>query len=152
MARRATDPKPAFLSALAESGNVKLACQAARVSRSTVYEWRGEDPEFAAAWEAALAEAVESLEAEAYRRAVKGTLKPVFQGGKLAGKVREYSDTLLIFLMKGAAPQKYRDTLKHEGGIGVTMAGGVTIYLPENGRDSDPTAEGPADPVPGLAG
>ncbi|MDP2936788.1 MAG: hypothetical protein Q8O86_09895 [Dehalococcoidia bacterium] len=42
----------------------------------------------------------------------KGTEKPVFQGGQQVGVVREYSDVLLIFLLKGARPEKYRDNLK----------------------------------------
>jgi hypothetical protein len=30
------------------------------------------------------------------------------------GVVQEYSDTLLIFLLKGARPQKYRDNVRQE--------------------------------------
>jgi hypothetical protein len=41
---------------------------------------------------------------EAWRRAVKGCRKPVYQGGQLVGYVREFSDLLLIFLIKAARP------------------------------------------------
>lgn len=55
------------------------------------------------------------MEQEAFRRAVEGTEKPVFgsmgfrMGSGEIGRVREYSDTLLIFLLKGARPEKYRE-------------------------------------------
>ena len=55
---------------------------------------RGTPPEFEDADE----EVTETLEREATRRASKGTLKPVFYQGKVCGEIREYSDTLLIFL------------------------------------------------------
>lgn len=97
-----------FLAALADVGNVCRACEVSGVGRSTVYEWRA-DPEFEAQFKLAMEEATERLELEARRRAYKGTEKPVYQGGKLVGHVREYSDTLLIFLLKGANPDKYRE-------------------------------------------
>ena len=43
----------------------------------------------------------DALEAEARRRAVEGVRKPVFYQGVICGWVGEYSDTLLIFLLKG---------------------------------------------------
>ena len=63
-------------------------------------------------------EACDALEAEARRRAVEGVRKPVYYRGEIVGTVKEYSDTLLIFLMKGAMPEKYRENVKieHTGG------------------------------------
>ena len=49
------------------------------------------------------------LEDEAKRRAYEGVKKPVYQGGKRVGYVQEYSDTLLIFLLKGTNKAKYGD-------------------------------------------
>ncbi len=109
-----TVKKEAFLKALARLGNVSDACRKARVPRRTVYNWRDEDPAFAEAWNEALEVATDALEREARRRAVTGTLRPVYQGGKLVGRIREYSDTLLIFLLKGARPDKYADRVKSE--------------------------------------
>jgi hypothetical protein len=80
---------------------------------------------------------VDVLEAEAVRRAHEGVTKPIFHGGKRAidvvqnpvgsikwdetGKpigipaaVRDYSDTLLIFLLKGRNPAAFGDRLKQE--------------------------------------
>ncbi len=36
-------------------------------------------------------------------------LEPVFYKGKAIAAVRKFSDTLLIFMLKGAKPEKYRD-------------------------------------------
>jgi hypothetical protein len=101
-----------FLKALADTGNVKAACHVAGVARPTVYEHRHKDESFAAAWETAIEESVDLLEIEARRRAVKGTDKPIFHRGKQVASVKEYSDTLLIFLLKANRPEKYRDNYK----------------------------------------
>lgn len=72
----------------------------------------------------ALETAAEVLEQEAWRRAVTGTLKPVYQGGEQVGTVREYSNTLMIFLLKGANPEKYRERVQqqHSGEVTVRVA------------------------------
>jgi hypothetical protein len=45
---------------------------------------------------------------------VDGTLEPVFHQGQEVGQVRKYSDTLLIFLLKGRKPDTYRDNVSVE--------------------------------------
>jgi hypothetical protein len=114
-----------FLLALARHGNVTQACKTARISRDTIYIWRHDDVGFAGAWDDALKAATDELEREAWRRAMKGTKKPIYQGGQHVGDVQEFSDTLLIFLMKGAAPEKYRErTLteqQHSGNVKIAI-------------------------------
>jgi hypothetical protein len=100
-----------FLEALAATCNVTVACKVAGVDRTTVYMHKEKDPEFDAAWQKALETAIELMEAEMHRRAFEGTLRPVFQGGELAGVVTEYSDTLAIFLAKAHRPEKYRERI-----------------------------------------
>lgn len=109
--------RAAFLAGLEETGNVTLACQAAKVGRTTVYRHREEVPDFASAWESSMQIAADLLEAEARRRAAEGVTEPVYQGGKLVGTIRKYSDTLLIFLLKGARPEVYREryNVEHSG-------------------------------------
>lgn len=106
--------KKQFLELLRKTRNVSAACRKVGVSRITPYHARETDPEFAQAWDEVKEEHADILEAEAFRRAHDGTLKPVYQQGKKVGTVREYSDTLLIFLLKGNRPEKYRDTLRQE--------------------------------------
>lgn len=101
--------RDAFLTAFAETGTLTHAARAADTDRSSHYYWMANDPEYPALFVTAGQRANDSLEREARRRAVEGIDKPVYQGGKQVGAIREYSDTLLIFLMKGAIPGKYRD-------------------------------------------
>jgi hypothetical protein len=110
-----------FLSVLRKTGNVTTACAKAKIERSTAYRRKTDDKDFSAAWTVALDEAADHLEAEAWRRAVAGVLKPVFQGGKRVGQVREYSDTMLALLLKAHKPEKYRERFDHKVELDVTQ-------------------------------
>lgn len=148
--KRRTKPTPkklaAFLTHLAQTGNVTLSADMTNLERTRLYELRNTEPEFAAAWEAALDEAADLLEAEARRRAIEGVEQKKFHKDEPildpeTGEQyveRAYSDTLLIFLLKGARPEKYRERSSTElsgpGGQPL-MQGMVQIYLPSNGRD-----------------
>lgn len=125
--------KPAFLAALRETGVIRYACEAADIGRTTAYRFRGQDASFAAEWDDAMQDAADLLELEAVRRARTGVRDPVIYQGKPCGAwvndkgeivsegtpgaklvpltVTKYSDTLLMFLLKGARPEKYRDNL-----------------------------------------
>jgi|SRR3990172_724119 len=112
--------KKDFLEHFRHSGNVSHACRVVGIARKRVYEWRTGDKRFETDFRTAEIEATENLEQEAYRRAVEGTSESVYQGGKRVGVVQKYSDTLLIFLLKGRAPHKYADRRKieHSGEVG----------------------------------
>jgi hypothetical protein len=103
--------KTRFLLAFAAHGNVSAAAKTARVARRTVYAWQEHDEHFLAAFREAELMAIDRLEREAHRRAVTGVLEPVYQGGERVGTVRKFSDTLLIFLLKGFKPEKYREKI-----------------------------------------
>jgi hypothetical protein len=107
-----------FLEQLKVTCNVTKACELSGLARTSAYEWRDDDKDFAAEWQKSLDVAADLLEEEAVRRARDGTRKPVFQGGELVGHVQEYSDTLMIFLLKGAKPKKYNDRLALTGADG----------------------------------
>lgn len=103
-----------FLAYLAKYGFVAKAARAAGITRETARKTRKADEAFAKAWDQAKAEYIEDLEAEADRRAYRGTLKPVFYQGTKCGVIREFSDTLLIFRLKALKPEVYADRSKHE--------------------------------------
>lgn len=108
--------KRAFLEAFAEHGNITTAAKSAGISRRVVYKWQEHDADFLVAFHEAEAIATEVLEAEARRRAVEGVTQetPIYQRGEHVGTIvkTEYSDTLLIFLLKARAPEKYRETIR----------------------------------------
>jgi hypothetical protein len=86
---RTEENRQRFIEGLNENGNVTQVCRALDLHRPAIYAWKKDDPSFAREWEDALALGVEGLEDEARRRAIQG------------------SDLLLIFLLKGAKPEKY---------------------------------------------
>lgn len=103
----------AFIAAYKECGNISRACDIAEITRTTHYRWLKED-DYRENFEKAGEVAVDRLEEEARRRAVLGVEEPVFHRGKQIATIKKYSDTLLIFLLKGARPQKYKDNAKVE--------------------------------------
>jgi hypothetical protein len=116
-----TAKQRAFLATFAATGNITAAAAIAKVARKSHYRWL-DDEAYAAEFADAQEQACDSLEAEARRRATEGVDEPVFYKGKECGTVRRYSDTLLIFLLKGAIPEKYKDRvenrIKREGILG----------------------------------
>ncbi len=80
-----------FLLTLSATGNVTAACRAADVSRAMVYEHKDKYPEFAAAWDGSLEDALDKLEGKLWQmgaggntRAIELVLKarrPIFREG-----------------------------------------------------------------------
>ena len=113
-----------FLEALAGCGNVTEAARIAGMSWRHAHRLRASNTDFAAQWDEALQEAADKLEQEAWRRAHDGVDEPalcsrglVYDADGQPVMVRKYSDTLLIFLLKGARPEKYRENVKVTGSI-----------------------------------
>ena len=50
--------------------------------------------------------------------------------------MREYSDTLLIFMLKARKPDVYREraSIEHTGANGGPLEHAIQFYLPTNGR------------------
>jgi len=141
--QRTPQKRAALLDAVVEfGGNVKRACESADIARTTVYGWSKDDPQFKADLEEAIQRGADLLEDEARRRAHDGVDEPVFYQGEQCGVIRKYSDTLLIFLLKGAKPERYRERYGHEiagpNGQPLSIGVGVVLELPANGRDANP--------------
>ncbi len=105
--------KAAFLELYPDIGSVTDTCKTLCLNKRTLYHWR-KDPDFETAFKAAEKEAIGLLEDEAFRRAVTGVKRPVFQGGQEVGTITEYSDTLLIVLLKAKDPARYRERFSAE--------------------------------------
>lgn len=90
------DPKrwvPVFLENLQQKGLVINSCEVAGITREVALIHRRQNTLFAEAWTDALLKASERLESVAIDRAV------------------QYSDSLMMFLLKGSNPDKYGDKL-----------------------------------------
>ena len=145
---RGVSKKPAFLAAFVTTASVTKAAAAADIERTLHYRWLEEDSEYAAAFAKAKLEAGEALEDEAIRRAHEGFLEPVIYQGQLCYDVsqyetdkrgkptklkadakpittRKYSDALLMKLLDGFLPEKY----KRRAGVELTGKDGGPIKL-----------------------
>lgn len=120
------------------NANVSEAARAAGVDRSTPYHWATDDPEFKAAWDVAEQEAIDRLEAEAWRRAVDGVEEYVTSGGRLLRDddgspllQRRHSDTLMTTLLKAHRPEKYKERREVEHSGEIRTIQGLLSDLPE---------------------
>lgn len=121
-----------FCETLAETGNVSEACRLIPVSKQAAYNERKRNEGFHEAWTMALEMAADALEAEARRRALDGIDVPLHHKGQLTGHVvKRYSDNLLMFLLKGNKPEKFKDRQQVESSAQVEH---TVLYLPENNR------------------
>lgn len=80
-----------FVRHLAETLNVTAAASAAGVHRATVYRLRARDQVFREAWREAEAEAIDRLEAQAYKFAIEGAEERTYDadGNLVSRRVRE---------------------------------------------------------------
>jgi hypothetical protein len=149
---KTVDWRPAFLKSMAKLGNVTRACKAAKIGRSTAYDMYEGDAAFAKAWDSAVEEATDLLELEARRRAETGVRMPIYQGGLLVGHKQVYSDGLLQMLLKANRPHKYKEFSAVDHTTNGHAIPGTHIYLPDNGRDPEITAQAiPESQLPGRS-
>lgn len=137
--RRITDKtkaakKRAFLAAFVETASVTHACKILGINRATHYAWLEEDAEHKENFAKSLNMAADHLEDECLRRGYRGTVRPVMYRGEVCYQdvsekdaetgqmtvkrkplvIRDYSDNLAMFMLKGMRPEKYRDNYKAE--------------------------------------
>jgi len=85
---------PPFFTSLAVWGSMRKAVQSAEVSYHQALLAKASSPTFKLVFDIAMALSVQTLEDEAKRRALGG------------------SDLLMIFMLKGAAPEKYKERVE----------------------------------------
>ncbi len=138
-----------FLAALRESGNVVKAAREAGVSTSAAYRL-SKHPDYSEAFEAAKAEGEQALAyrllEEARRRGEEGVLEPVFYQGQEVGRIRKFSDNLLMFQIKGLMPQ-FRDNFP---AIDIHSSGpaSIKIVLSSGEAGVPPATDGGSQPEP----
>ena len=101
--------KQFYLDALPKLVTSSLALKAAGATPYQLAVWRESDAAFLVAERYAREAIADQLEAEAVRRAFRGVKRPVYQGGLLAGYLTEYSDQLLMFVLRAMRPERFRE-------------------------------------------
>ena len=101
-----------FLSAFAETANVRSACKEIGIDRRTVHNWDANDEDFALRYKYAREEADDLVREEIRRRAMDGYDKPLVSWGKVVtdakGNIvteKVYSDNLLSLLARARLPE-----------------------------------------------
>ena len=102
--KKPTKKLETFINLLEESGNISLSSKKARVSYKTVYYYKENDETFRMEWETAMERWGDRMEGEAF-----GLIKTQFLK-------RDYKSNpaLLIFLLKGAKPNKYQEHVQQD--------------------------------------
>lgn len=118
--------KHIFLRVMAETANLKLACQSAGYrNMAAINRALRDDIAFYDAFQEASQSAGDMIEAEAVRRAVQGVKKAVYFKGEIIDYEFVYSDSLLALLLKAAKADKYADRSKSETNVNVRV--GVAV-------------------------
>ena len=141
--KRGLPKKPsAFLAAYVLTASITKAAKAARVDRGLHYRWLKDDDAYVIAFAEAEEQAAQTLEDEAVRRAHEGVSEPLVYQRQFSYKqrakkdgagndllidgkkqyesygapicVNKKSDTLMMFLLKGFRPDRYRDRVSAE--------------------------------------
>ena len=150
--------REAFLGALSAGASIAAACREARIGRTTAYDMRTADADFATAWDEAIEGGTDRLEDEAFRRAHDGVPEPVISSGRqvldadgVPLVIRRYSDGLLTTLLKARRPDRYKDRVASELKAEVTLdGGGIPALLARVRADAEAKAAR-GEPSPALA-
>jgi len=116
--------KRLWLATFSKTGMIRQTSKLTKIHAENHYNWLEHDPEYAVAFDKASMIAADNAEAEVYRRGIEGYKKPISYRGKITDWYRDYSDTLAIFWLKGAKPERYRDNL-----VGLTANCPVNIQI-----------------------
>lgn len=88
-----------FLETLALTCNVTAAARSLGMAPNSPYALRARDAAFAEAWDQALTEGYDRLEASVYERALNGKVETVTRGDVVEER-RTYSDNLAMMLLR----------------------------------------------------
>jgi len=113
--------KPIFLEALRNSGNVRSACIKAGINRDAAYKQKARGNGFAAQWDEAMEDAIDVLEAAAWKR---------------ASQPDNPSDTLLIFLLKSHRRRVYGEKVSGDAEAPLR----IVIEYGDNGNTAESLA------------
>ncbi len=129
--------RTAFLRAFRACGSVRTAAKVAGMSFWSHYQWLRKDEKYRKAFERAQEDVRQMLVDEAVRRGVHGVIAPVYQGGKLVGYKREYSDALLVRLLIARGGPDFKDKMEIDSGPVKLTVNHVRKPIPAFGSGGD---------------
>ncbi len=88
---RTPKAREAFLSTLRAGWSVARAAKAAKIGRTSAFDWRNDDEQFAADWDEAIEAGTDIIEDHGLKRAINK------------------SDTLMALFLKARRPEKFKD-------------------------------------------
>jgi hypothetical protein len=125
-----------ILDEVSKDANVIRACTACAVSRNAFYDkMRAEPEKWKDEYEKAVDLGTDALIDEGRRRAHQGVRKAIYYNGEIVGFERVYSDSLLMFLVKGRR-HEYRDRM-----IDIPKEGKFSLTINTEGKDDGRTDE-----------
>ncbi len=124
-----TPEQASFLERISHGDTTFEAAKYAKVDRALVVEWKG-DPSFSYRLSLAEEDAADLLEQEAIRRARDGFEKGVYHKGERVDSELQYSDSLMVFLLKGRRNAVFGDRVDLNADIRHTSILAVLHALP----------------------
>jgi hypothetical protein len=122
----------AFLAAYRGTCNITESAVAAGINPRQHYRWLAKYPKYAEAFRRAQVVAADHLESIAVERAANGWEEPVFYQGAECGAVRRFDSGLLQFLLRGARPEKYKNSAELTGKDGAPLATTLKFIIVDN--------------------
>ena len=146
-----TPEQARFLERVSFGDTALEAAKYSQIDRVTVEDWKA-DPSFMYRLGLALEDAADLLEAEAVRRARDGFEKGVYHKGEKVDTETQYSDSLMVFLLKGRRNAVFGDRVDVNADVRHTSILTVLHALPAvrralEGAKDVPAIEGEATPV-----
>lgn len=102
-----------FIKTFEQIGFVIHTCKQIGIEYSTWCDWM-KDPVFQDQFSLVNKKVLEKYEVALAQRAINGVDDPIYQGGKLVGYRKQYSDDLLKLALRVRDPEKYREVVKHD--------------------------------------
>lgn len=128
----------AFLAAYRRTCNITRSAELAGIKPRQHYRWL-ENPKYAEAFKRASVVAAQWLEDKAVEGAHDGWEEPVFYQGQPCGTVRRFDLGMRQMLLRGAKPEKYRQSTELTGKDGGPIQAKLEIVF-VGGKTETPAA------------
>ena len=135
-----------FLATLADTGIVREACRACKMSSASAYALRSRDRRFADGWDAATLKARARLADDLYARAVDGCVDQIWKNGCIVGERHRYDNRLSMAVLRRLDDRC--DRAARNADVAQRVADGWDEWLTATAAGDHAAAEAIAAPPP----